>query len=572
MATETLKLEITANNKAAVAALKETTSQLDAVGSHATATTNKLGTLSKGSNQAANALSNLGRVAQDAPFGFIGIQNNLNPLLESFQRLKAETGSTGGALKALGSSLMGAGGLGFALSAASALFLVFGDSMMSASKETLLATKSQQDFADAMSKAVGNAQQEIVQLNALVAIVNDTTQSTENRKRALDELKKTYEGNIELQKIDINDGVKLAGIIDDISAALLRKARANAFANLIAEEEAKIARAQATSLQDAQDKASGLGKAFGMIGKAASLFGNDLLKQGAAIKAAESGYSNITKEVTTAKSNIQAYTKLLNQNTVAQIQNNDAAKIAGKEAAIDYGPAIRTYRYEAPKSKYKEKRVQSSATGMPEAPQGEVGDNTAVQSAMELGRALEAQKGALAAYNEYMTEAGQLTNFAAQAFTDLGNAMLQGQNLGDALGNVFKKLAADIAAAAIKALIFQTILSAISGGSSTAIAGAAGKSTGGFGKLFKGFLGLGKGFAEGGIASGPKSGHLQLLHGTEAIFPMDKLAAYTDRAISAGMNMGSMGGPQQIQVSGRLVGNDIWLSQKRTDYQRGLTT
>src|SRR5687767_10016516 len=36
----------------------------------------------KGANSAAFALQNVGRVAQDVPFGFIGIQNNLNPLLE----------------------------------------------------------------------------------------------------------------------------------------------------------------------------------------------------------------------------------------------------------------------------------------------------------------------------------------------------------------------------------------------------------------------------------------------------------------------------------------------------------
>ena len=81
------------------------------------------GSTVKGANQAAFALTNLGRVAQDAPFGFIGIQNNLNPLLESFQRLKVETGSTGGALKALVGSLTGAGGLGLALSVVSAAVL-----------------------------------------------------------------------------------------------------------------------------------------------------------------------------------------------------------------------------------------------------------------------------------------------------------------------------------------------------------------------------------------------------------------------------------------------------------------
>jgi hypothetical protein len=52
-----------------------------------------------GADQATNALMNMGRVVQDAPYGFIGIANNINPLLESFQRLKAETGTTGGAIK-----------------------------------------------------------------------------------------------------------------------------------------------------------------------------------------------------------------------------------------------------------------------------------------------------------------------------------------------------------------------------------------------------------------------------------------------------------------------------------------
>lgn len=66
-------------------------------------------------NQATFAMTNLSRVVQDAPYGFIGIANNLNPLLESFQRLKVETGSTGGAMKALGSSLLGPGGIGLAL-------------------------------------------------------------------------------------------------------------------------------------------------------------------------------------------------------------------------------------------------------------------------------------------------------------------------------------------------------------------------------------------------------------------------------------------------------------------------
>lgn len=75
------------------------------------------GRLSSASGQATTTLTNLNRVVSDAPYGFIGIANNINPLVESFGRLKAETGSIGGALNALVSSLSGPGGLGIAFAA-----------------------------------------------------------------------------------------------------------------------------------------------------------------------------------------------------------------------------------------------------------------------------------------------------------------------------------------------------------------------------------------------------------------------------------------------------------------------
>ena len=83
-----------------------------------------LGGIKNASNTAGQSLTNLGRIAQDAPFGFIGIQNNINPLIESFGRLKAETGSTGGAFKALLAGLAGPAGIGVAVSVATAALTV----------------------------------------------------------------------------------------------------------------------------------------------------------------------------------------------------------------------------------------------------------------------------------------------------------------------------------------------------------------------------------------------------------------------------------------------------------------
>ena len=98
-------------------ALDSTAKTLTQTSQAATQAGKTLGTqLKVGTNQATQSLTDLGRIVQDAPYGFIGIANNINPLIESFGRLKAETGTTGGALKSLLSSLSGPAGLGIAFS------------------------------------------------------------------------------------------------------------------------------------------------------------------------------------------------------------------------------------------------------------------------------------------------------------------------------------------------------------------------------------------------------------------------------------------------------------------------
>lgn len=67
------------------------------------------------SQRANQSLMNIGRIVQDLPFGFLGISNNIDPALNSFRALQKEAGGTMGALKLLGGSLMGSGGLIFAL-------------------------------------------------------------------------------------------------------------------------------------------------------------------------------------------------------------------------------------------------------------------------------------------------------------------------------------------------------------------------------------------------------------------------------------------------------------------------
>ena len=80
--------------------------------------TNTFRSVSGASSQATFALTNMGRVLQDLPFGLIGIANNITPLVESFQRLSQESKETGTSLgKNLLNSLKGGGGLILAVSA-----------------------------------------------------------------------------------------------------------------------------------------------------------------------------------------------------------------------------------------------------------------------------------------------------------------------------------------------------------------------------------------------------------------------------------------------------------------------
>ncbi len=63
------------------------------------------------------ALTNLSLVVQDLPYGFIGIQNNLPALTQSFAQLSSEAGGTQNALKQIAAGLVGPAGLFLAFSA-----------------------------------------------------------------------------------------------------------------------------------------------------------------------------------------------------------------------------------------------------------------------------------------------------------------------------------------------------------------------------------------------------------------------------------------------------------------------
>jgi hypothetical protein len=188
----------------------------------------------KGANEAAAALTDVGRVAQDLPFGFVGVQNNLNPLLESFRRLKAETGSGVAAIKALAGQLIGAGGLGLALSVVSAAILIYQNGIAGFTSKTKQAkdeaTKlvellnSIQSAMDVAFQGEGASQAQIIQITALSAAVQDVTRSETERTRALDKLKsinKEYFGDLKLEEDSLRT---LNPLIQEYTNAIIQQA------------------------------------------------------------------------------------------------------------------------------------------------------------------------------------------------------------------------------------------------------------------------------------------------------------------------------------------------------------
>jgi D-Tyr-tRNAtyr deacylase len=164
--------------------LNNTTSALKTTADQAQKTGQTLNsTLKPGAAQAGQSLVNLGRIAQDAPFGFIAIQNNISPLIESFGRLKSETGTTGGALKSLVQGLAGPAGLGLAVSVGTALLTTFAG-------ELFKSKKAVEETDKALQSIVKSQAQELTQVGGLIAVLKNENESRERKNQALENLKK----------------------------------------------------------------------------------------------------------------------------------------------------------------------------------------------------------------------------------------------------------------------------------------------------------------------------------------------------------------------------------------------
>jgi len=238
-------LDVTALN-AQIATAKKNLSGLQ---KQFSATAPAVDKLAKSTANGSNALMQFSRIAQDAPYGIIGIGNNITATAESFSYLKAQTGSTGGALKALGSSLMGTGGILLGVSLLTTGFTLLAQSGLSVGDIIDKMTGNFDEFGESIKKASEEgakaASNEIFGLKALVSASQNKALSDKDRLIAVNELQKQYPGyfgNLSKEQIMTSN---LTGVVNELTSALLNRAIAEKLASASADIQLKVFAANA---------------------------------------------------------------------------------------------------------------------------------------------------------------------------------------------------------------------------------------------------------------------------------------------------------------------------------------
>jgi hypothetical protein len=553
MAQETLKITITADNKQAVQNIQETVTATTELGA-------AFRRVSPASNQATQALVNVSRVAQDAPYGFLGIANNLNPLLESFQRLKETTGTAGSALKEMAKGLMGPAGIGLALGVVSSLIVAFGPKIAKFINGTNEASEAQDKLKESLDKARASASENGIKLLAYINVAENATNSDIRRKEALDAVRSelgkvnsAYASTIKTTD-DARNAVKL------YTDALVAQAITSRYIDEIANKNIKLADATKLATKAGQEYVASVERSKNMVNgyvdasvTVASVTNRDkdaYIAAGQAAGVLKNDIDELNKSVTTTIQNALANpfyvmdkgAKELDKTILNVTKNYKAFTKLTAEQVGTFLP-----------------QQQGVSPVAPAAPQGILGrgPSQAIVEAAAISEAASEQ----AKFNYLLNEAASTASYIAQGVGSIFQALAQGENIGEAVTNVFRNMVLELAQMVVQALIFKAIMTALGMGGVPVPSGGGGDVFGGLGKL----LGFTK-MADGGIVSKPTFAMVGEGGESEAIMPLSKLDSFFGKAFSAGANSGdTMSGGSFV-----LRGNDLVLAMQRSNYSLNL--
>jgi hypothetical protein len=211
--------------------------------------------ITKGSAEAGRSLTSLALIAQDLPFGFIAIQNNLPAVLQTFGQLKTEAEGNKGALKALAGALVGPAGLFLAFSAVTSIVTVavqkygsfgaavsalFGrvnplnDLIMESAKSLEEYNKNLASNEKTLGQASASVAGQVLRVRTLASAVFDLSKSEDERRRNLSELKKLDKDRFDAFDIEKGklDDLKIA--VDNYTQSILANAVAQKFTDRVA--------------------------------------------------------------------------------------------------------------------------------------------------------------------------------------------------------------------------------------------------------------------------------------------------------------------------------------------------
>lgn len=201
---------------------------------------------------------NFARLIQDAPFGIIGVSNNITTLAESFTQAKNNGQTFTQALKGI---FTGGNLLTLGISALTSAFVVLQQQGFFKTEETAKSLKDRLDeyqeslkgVAAATLKGSQDAQKQIASLRGIELQATNTALSEKQRLLAVEELQKLYPdyfGN--LTKEQILNG-QVGNAYQEVTKQLLAKAKAQASINQIAENSIKLLTIE-TKLEELKSK------------------------------------------------------------------------------------------------------------------------------------------------------------------------------------------------------------------------------------------------------------------------------------------------------------------------------
>jgi hypothetical protein len=529
--------------------------------------------LGKPIGDASQSLINFSRIAQDAPYGIMGIANNLNPMVESFQRLAKTEGGTKKALEAMISGLAGPAGIGVAIGVVSSLAVTFSKQIAEFFKGP---TDELEKFRDELNKVaeeiyklIGQEQTKRTKGIFLAELItgSDPTQ----QKEALKQLKKLYSDNKAIQDAKLGaDKAFYTTLVNQ--AAMQNSAVANEKNNAAQLDKLYAEQIQNDKKRNAEldklDKGQGLG--FFKAGKGAYQNRINELKL-----EVNTQYDLLGKEIENNISKLEARTfKALSKITLIptpETLKKGSAKAKGKKI-VSPVKLISDGVYDA--SLETEAREQLSKTPfvskIPEA--ANIGNGTLFgmfdenlngkirTTKNELTDFLKQTKDGFAqANNEANQFASQMASGVTNSLQSAFDALIKGENVFEALSNSVLQFAADLGFAIIRA----QLLAYIQAGLATSGTGLAGAAAGGGGILNKLMNLLGLGItknAKGGITNGPSLGLIGEA-GPEAIMPLSKLSSFLNTSFNAGaMSSGATSNGGQFVLRGQ----DLLLAVNRS--------